>query len=335
MLTFPDRFWWLQRAWGLLLAIGGFIAAIYEFIQGYDAYNVAQAASSGPLDTALLRDLAALLRNDAQEILLSGLMWVIFVVLGILYILKSVEAQQRFRRRLHAIEGRQNAMPRASVKVDTSSAAELSSEPLEWLRRSTPSNRRIMTTLIIIFLLIFSPFIVLFLYLAYCVATNTVPIGSTGLEPISPLERVGLVAVTVFVAALLLFLIGFLISRFPSERGRPYGVVASNEGLWYYPQVGKRRFLRWEEFRLFEVIPSGNGRHYQQYKLYSGNAIAAWSNYPPSSILLSGLAMQEFAERHQTLLNLIAARTHLLPRTFDKKLAEAGEAPSVTRRQDG
>lgn len=325
-LTFPDRFWWLQRSGGIVFAAGCLVAAIYTEIQAYGAYKFAsQLPDSG---------ITEILRNQALIILLEGVAFGIFAAVGVGYVRASFHARQRFRRRLRAIEGSQNAMPRASVKVDAGSAAELSSEPLEWLWRSTPSNRRIMTTLIIVFLLIFSPFIVLFLYLAYCAATNTVPIGSTGLEPISPLERVGLVAVTVFAAALLLFLVGFLISHFPSVRGRPYGVVASNEGLWYYPQVGKRRLLSWEEMRLLEVGIPKQQRHWE-YKLYGCDTIATWREVPPSKWVSMGMTEQEFREHHQALLNLIVARTHLLPRTFDKKLAEADEGFSISRRRYG
>ena len=328
MLTFPDRFWWLQRAWGLLLVIGGFIAAIYAAIQAYEAYN---EIPGGPLDTALMRDLATLLRYDAQDFLLIAAAYALLAGQGIISILKSVDARRRVRRRVRAIEGDQDAMLRARVEVDRRSTPDLSGEPLELLWRATPSKRRIMTTLLTIFLVIFGPIAVLFLYLGYCLATNTPPIGSTGLEPISPLERAGGVAVCVFVAALLLFLVGFLIRWLPWERGRPYGVVASSNGLWYYPRGGKKRLLRWEDARLLEV----GKKSYREYKLLGRNTLAQWTELPPSSLVMLGLTKQEFKERHQALLNLIVARTHLLPRTFDKKLAEAGEDRSITRRQHG
>lgn len=315
MWALSDRCWWLQRVVGIVLTIGSFIAAIYELIQAHDAYNVAQIASSGPLDTALLRDLAALLRNQAQEILLLGLAYVVFVVQGILLILKSFDAQRRLRRRLCAIEGDQEAMPLARIKVDASEAPELSSESLELLWRATPYRGRIMTRLYTSIIVVFAPFVMLCLYLAYCLATNTLPFGSGHLEPISPLERVGLLAVLLVVTALLLFLIMFIVSNFPSERGRPYGVAASNDGLWYYPPVGKRRLLLWEEIRLLEVSKKGD----REYKLYDGNTFARWLEQPPSYWVSVGMSKEEFEQRHQALLNLVAARTHLLPRTFDKQ----------------
>jgi hypothetical protein len=324
MLTFPDRFWWLQRVVGILLVVGCFIAALYAAIQAYDTYNTSQIPGGDPINTALLRNLAT------QFLLLAGIS-ALFVVQGILLILTSVEAQRRFRRRRRAIEGNQDAMLRARVKVDMHNAHVLSSEPLELLWRATSLNSGIMTTIFTISLMVLGSFTGLCLYLAYCLATNTPPIGSTRLEPMAPFERVGVVAVVVIVAAMLLFLIVFIIRLLPWERGRPYGVVASSDGLWYCPRGGKKRLLRWEEARLLEV---GN-KSYREYKLYSRNALAQWRELPPSSLVTLGLTKQEFWERHQALLNLIAARTHLLPRTFDKKLAEPDEDLLVTRRQDG
>jgi hypothetical protein len=172
MLLFPDRFWWLQRCGGLLLAIGCFIAMIYVAIQAYDAYQV-------------------------QVFLLVGVACVFWGVQGILFIRESFRSRERFHRRVCAIGGDQEAMLRARVKVDAEQAPELSSEPLELLWRATPSNSRVMTPLTIIFLVIFSPFIIVFLYLAYCLATNTAPIGSVPLAPLSPLERAGVAAVVV------------------------------------------------------------------------------------------------------------------------------------------
>ena len=45
---------------------------------------------------------------------------------------------------------------------------------------------------------------------------------------------------------------------------------------------------------------------------------------PPSRWVSLGLSSQEFRERHQALLDLIVARTGLVPRTLDAKLGEAG-----------
>jgi hypothetical protein len=105
--------------------------------------------------------------------------------------------------------------------------------------------------------------------------------------------------------------------------GRPYGVIATDDGLWYHPQAGRRRLLRWEEIRLFEVLASQRSQRYRRYRLYSRDVVAVWSSEPPLSSGAPGLTKEEFGERHQALLNLIVVRTGLLPRTLDEKLAEA------------
>ncbi|HEX6778791.1 MAG TPA: hypothetical protein VF099_11360, partial [Ktedonobacterales bacterium] len=72
-----------------------------------------------------------------------------------------------------------------------------------------------------------------------------------------------------------------------------------------------------------------------KYRLYGQNTFIQWLNQPPSKWVASDISSEEIEQRHQALLNLIVARTHLLPRTFDKRLAEADEDRSITRRQHG
>ncbi len=126
-------------------------------------------------------------------------------------------------------------------------------------------------------------------------------------------------AVFVGLAAALLFLIVFFTRSLPSIWGRPYGMRASSDGFWFYPKVGRKRFFRWEEIRLFEVDPTAD-KSFVTYRVYGRGAIAHWLKQPPSSFVTLDLTRQEFEQRHQALLNLIAARTHLLPRTLHQRL---------------
>jgi hypothetical protein len=97
--------------------------------------------------------------------------------------------------------------------------------------------------------------------------------------------------------------------------------VANSDGLWYYPRILKRRFFRWDEVRLLEVYLPKN-EHYRAYRLYGRDSIARWLELPPSKWVSLGMSKAEFEQRHQALLDLIVARTGLLPRTLDEKLAE-------------
>ena len=130
-------------------------------------------------------------------------------------------------------------------------------------------------------------------------------------------------AVTAGMGISLLSLVAFVIWYLPWERGRPYGVTANNEGLWYYPKGWKRRFLRWDEVCLLEVSIPKRERSLRAYKIYGRRTLASWLAVPPSKWVEVGMTKQEFWERHQALLNLIVARTGLVPRTLDEKLAEA------------
>jgi hypothetical protein len=306
----PDRFWWVQRVGGALLVLGGLIGAISAVILGLD---LSQLTSDSPV-------VSQVWHLETQKTFLQAGEFALLTIIGIFDIRESFPAHERVLRRRRALEGEQEAMRRANVKVDRRHAPDLVDGSLELLGRATPLNGRIMTTIIAIIVVIFGPLALLFWYLAYCTATNTPPIGSTYLEPMSPLERVGVVAVTLGVGAGLAFLVGFVIWILPWEWGRPVGVVADDEGLWDYPKGGRKRFLRWDEVRLLEVT----GRLYHQYKLYGQESVATWSDGPLSSLVTYGLTKQEFGERHQALLDLIAARTGLVPRMLDKKLVEVG-----------
>jgi len=305
MLRIPDRFWWVQRYGGLLGALGCLVGAIQSVLVAQD---LAQLAGDHVIDPRILH-------NEGEIALLQAGIFALFIAQASIVIWASFGSRERFQRRQRAIEGDQEAIPRAALTVDTGSVPRLSSDSLEFLQQASVVDRRVKLIGLSIALLFGIALAGLSLVEAYALATTN-PAG------MALWERGTLVFLFVGVAAGMVVILIAATRYLPSFLGKPYGVSATDDGLWYYLQTGRRQFLRWEEFRLFEVIPSGAGRYYQKYKLYSGTVVAAWSNDPPSSILLSGLAMQEFRQRHQALPNLIVARTGLLPRTFDKKLAE-------------
>ncbi len=322
----PDRFWWVQRYGGGVLSVGGIIAAVWCVIQAIDAYQVAQLPGD-PRGSAILRNLAL-------SFLASGAAYALFAIRFIVSLQASFPARERYRRRRQAMQGDQEVMPRAAVAVNPQAAPRLSGEPLELLWRVTPFASRIMTTLYTLMILIFGLCAVLCWYLAYCLVTNTPPIGSAGLEPISLSDRMVGVTATVILGAMLLFLVVFMIRLLPWERGRPYGVSASSDGLWYYPKGRRRRFVRWNEACLLEVSVA-RGRRHRVYRLYGRHAVAEWWELPPSRWVSLGMTSAEFGERYRAMLNLIVARTWLLPRTLDSKLVEPQDAvaPLMSKRE--
>jgi hypothetical protein len=107
-----------------------------------------------------------------------------------------------------------------------------------------------------------------------------------------------------------------------------HGWLATLDGQRYYPPIGKAQSLPWAEIRLFEVVGT-RSRYYHRYRLYAPQTIAEWSDLPASPWEWDGPRMtrEELQEHRQALLNLIAANTHLLPRTFDKSLVQ-GDRPT-------
>jgi hypothetical protein len=121
----------------------------------------------------------------------------------------------------------------------------------------------------------------------------------------------------------LLIVIGLLVRQaVPLFFGRPFGITATNAGVEYRTELGGRRFLRWEEIRLLEVgYSSRDSRNYMLYGTRTSvvwtenEGVIAWRDFAPA-----GVTLKEMTYRLQSLLNLIAARTGLRPRTFSKRL---------------
>jgi hypothetical protein len=132
------------------------------------------------------------------------------------------------------------------------------------------------------------------------------------------LERSALLILEV--GFLLVFPLGLLIwftRSLPAACGKLYGITASREGLLYQPKVGRSRFLRWEEMRLFE-IDTPPPLHQERYRLYGPGGKVEWRDLPPSLGVSLNMTSREYLTRQQVVLNLIIARTHLLPRAFEQ-----------------
>ena len=193
------------------------------------------------------------------------------------------------------------------------------SEPLELLWHATKETRRT-------YLIVSTVFGLILLSLFGLGMDLLMPllIGTQGVwkEPVqSPFEWIArLMFVGSWLIASLLGLLYF-VRLFLSVLGRSTGVIANQEGLLSIPGFGPSHFLHWEEIRLWEMDhPIGEDR---RYRLYGADRIVEWCEKAPSRtiFLVGDLTFEAFWKRHQTLLNLIVARTGLLPRTLDKKLA--------------
>lgn len=107
------------------------------------------------------------------------------------------------------------------------------------------------------------------------------------------------------------------------------GVIATETCLtWRRP--GKSDVsIEWPEARLLEIwrTSMGGGSNFAGYALFSEQALVEWRDYPQdrAPAAYDGSLYSEMQRRQRALLDLIAARTGLSPRTFANELAAPEE----------
>jgi hypothetical protein len=317
MFWIPDRFWWVQRVWGVVLVLGAVASLLWLVVQILGLFNFAGLGTGWQIVIPLLIIAVIFLLALTLGVLhLAGP----FLV-GVGYLWGASPARGRFQQRLRAIQGDQDAMPRAKIQVDASRASRLSGSTLELIWRPTALLRLLVALMDLIFLPVFGFFAGVGMYVAYeIVGTNQNP-------GLFWLARIGLLLLDVSgVVCAPLIVMGIFFCTVPMLLGKPYGLIANDDGIVYRALVTRRRYvLRWEEIGLFEV-EQATRRGKFSYRLYGRRVIARWFDYPPSKGGSLGVTKEEFEQRHQALLDLIVARTGLMPRTFDEKLAKASNA---------
>ncbi len=292
--VFPDRYWWLHGVQGGVSALLGLCTLVWL---------ISHVQGGGTVRTET---------------------WVVFSIIGvlcwsgsILSTLRALEARRWWRARLQTMQGNPDAMPLAALSSDASHAPQLGSGTVSLLWHSTPAWRHTWTG------------VHLFLYLFLTALTG----GGVCVVSLLFSKNVWALSVELVVTILIagVMIVGslfglFVLSRQPIKPNTVHGMVATAEGMVYYPPVGKTQFLRWEGIRLFEVVGTGSWYHHR-YRLYGPKVIAEWSDLPrpPWELDAPKMTRAELQAHHQDLLNLIVARTHLLPRTLDKRLVRHDE----------
>ncbi len=301
-----DRLWWLLGLLGL----------------GYAA--VALAIPVWLLSTGLPLD-AELGQPITQDLLLGGAFAAFFLVMALAMAIVSVRARARARRRAVALRGHLDAMPLARLTADPAKAPDVSTEPLVLSWRSTKSVRFAQGPLLILYALLAlvsvgAPLIIMGMGLV----SNPVP------DALHILVALAMLAMLVLLALLVILIV--VVARYvPTLFGRPYGVTANDEGVAYRTEFGGNRFLPWSDMRLLEVSSTGHAQlAVRRFRLYGSRVRVAWSDGRSSVTHFEpdGISAEEMARRQRGLLDLIAARTGLLPRTFSRTLraAEPGAA---------
>lgn len=295
------RSWWIWSLAGLLILAG---------------------AIAGPI--IFLSQMLPLARESGQPITSDLALAATFgglCALGGVYLgVDSLKSGRRERLRRIALHGTLDAIPISRIVPDSARAPDVSTEPLALAWHATNRMRYVQLPLLGIQAL------VVVAMLCVSLAGFGVVLFGDGQAPALDAKHlvaiVGLLALGGILGALV-----FVLGRFlPVFLGtRPFGVTANAHGIEQRTLSGSRRFLAWEDMRLLEVSSSGSGSSplsVRYYKLYGARSRIEWSERPGGSrdFEPDGISSQEMTLRLRALLDLINARTGLVPRTFAKTL---------------
>lgn len=306
-MPFLDRHWWVR----VLLACGASAVAVV-----YVVWCV-RTGLSIPLDSPFLFGPAALV--FAVVIPLLSFPIARYAVVTAL--------PSRRRLRLAAIRGDREAVPASLIVPHPERAADVAVEPLviAWqpftFRRSDSTLARVVLVLGLGLLLLVTFFASLG---SAMTSSDTFPeiFLHTTLSAI-------LMSLLVIVVLLVIIVISAIFFGFAAPVvaffGRPFDVMADVEGITVHDLWGRTHSVRWGDARLLEVslAPPVLGA-YRVFTLYGQDSYARWRDDTDTSehiaIRLDGITHEEGSKRLHSLLDLIAARTGLAPRTFDGTL---------------
>jgi hypothetical protein len=308
-MPFFDRLWWLQTlAAVLLLAFGAAIIAGY-FVSMY------------PLEEELGE-------GHMPFLAIALVLAAVFVVLALVVAERSFRAQERRRRRRIALAGDVAAMPLSRIVVDAAQAPDVTHEPLVVMWR--PRTGSVIGNRILLALFIFASLVVLGIA-ALVLTDQPNPDPYDGqfqwLPPLLFTLELGLIGIVT-------------LQELPKALGTRTGITASAAGVTWRTPWRRQRFLRWQDARLLEVIPTGKLDLAREYILYGdGRRFVRWQDYGndigipgfPSmgkqDYIPDGISHEEMDRRIRAVQDLVVARTELVPRTLHRGL----QPPDVIR----
>jgi hypothetical protein len=287
-----DRYWWVEALLACACGAGSVLAPVLAL------------SSLLPLTEELGEPITA-------DVLLGVGFGLVLLVGSVFFTISSARSLRRHRVRMRAIRSHADAMPAARIAVNPEKAPDVSARPLVLQWRATNGTRFAYGPLIGVYFL--------------------VAVASAGIYPVfyvigwlqGTVDRwQDIVSLIVGLVSVICIMLLVLLARraAPLFFGRPYGVTASAEGIEYRTELGSHGFLPWGEIRFLEVKLTSNAS--RNYMLYGAQTSVAWSEGAGANHGFSpvGVTPEEMTYRLQALLNLIAARTGLRPRTFSKRL---------------
>jgi hypothetical protein len=310
-MPFLDRSWWLRIAGGLALIIAALVLA--------NAYSASTRTS---------RSAAASPWPGSWPGAIFTLLPLLAIVVALWWGYGAWRARQQALARSQALAGSLDAMPFAAFSGDPTQAPDLSSEPLVIMWRP---NQKIQRAIWLIALLTLALDIVI-IYGARALMGVKLPVSVnfTSFWPRLALISAILLLVALHVAILL---------AAPLALRLRTGATFTNAGVQERSPWGLRRFLRWEDARLFEVeaIQTLNRR----YTLYGPHGAVSWRDEIPAydseavqqrdheNYVPDGIAPEEMSRRLRAALGLVAARTGLAPRTLSPTLQPRASSASA------
>jgi hypothetical protein len=298
MHSVPDRFWWLVAFGGIILAVEMLAALVWSVL-------------------GLLIN-APFFSGDNGVFLLFAL---ILLIVPFICILNGFRARARFRRRLQALGGEQEALARAAISVDPAAAPDLTNEPLELSWRDTGAwlDKTLMEGSLVVFFCLSMPGVESGIYAVTKKGGFVAPSSLTWFPAEAALYLCWLSG-GILIA---FYLLALLFEGVLYFSGKSYRLIARPDGLLSIPRLGKSRLLRWEELRLWEVTRQETTL---RYRLYGAKTSLEWSG-PPALPPVWPSLNKKLTWRHQALLNLLASQTALVPRTLQKELMQQEPQP--------
>lgn len=277
-----DRFWWLRlaRTLPVLLLLCLCVLLVWSMV------TQPSTIEGGPLAFCVV-----------GLLFLIGVLW---VLVG-----DTVRARRRKRLRLALLRGEAvdlRPTPRATTLGTIALPASGAHLPLRLLWHEPWPWRVIRGICGMV------PVIALYGILVDITGTRVVPIPMpTGLPPLQVTPAVA-VAVACLVAVIVVLV-----------DGRPYGVIADDEGVREVRRVGRTRLVRWSEARLLEVREPNWGQSDLSYvyALYSTRTYAAWHWPKAQTEAPLAATRDESNARSRALLAVIEERTGLVPRMLE------------------
>ncbi len=314
-----DRYWRLGMAVSVALLVVAIIFIVWSAGPLWDTVQFDMTYGPDPeLDGLALRLLGLIVFNGGAYLLGGWIIWT-----------RARAAQKRHLSRIQALAGNPNAVPRANILTDVAQAPDLdaSGGQFRLLWRMTAGGRRSARIGYAVLQLMFGALLILMLFIFLALFSQTH--FSFGLDWRSA-QEIGALALLVIVGAGIP--IGLLIvvgAAFSNRDGHPYGVIATRNGLTSIAANGKSAFIPWSEARVLEVLSTSTSTNGSQkrFQLYGAQSSVEWLAASPSRWLAvvepPDASLAEYERQHQLLLNLIAARTGLVPRTFSKEPRKA------------